>query len=137
MLTSFIGHAVLPESCPVCAHTPVTADDCIPHKSLRQTIKIWIKSQEKKRDDKDRAANAAAQAKASTATIEDTLVVQSVEQPVDAIKLEVSQDIHAPDSQEITVKHHDEEPSTLSRALAEVRSASKVQLSLRKSKKCI
>ncbi|OHE95646.1 pre-mRNA-splicing factor 38B [Colletotrichum orchidophilum] len=41
----------LPSSCPVCEHSPVSADDCTPLKSLRTTIKVFIRTQEKKRDE--------------------------------------------------------------------------------------
>ncbi|OAF54347.1 hypothetical protein VC83_09455 [Pseudogymnoascus destructans] len=39
----------LPSSCPVCEHTPVAAEDCKPHKSLRTTIKVFLRTEEKKR----------------------------------------------------------------------------------------
>ncbi|KAF2763331.1 hypothetical protein EJ05DRAFT_34291 [Pseudovirgaria hyperparasitica] len=43
----------LPESCPVCDHSPLSAEDCKPNKSLRLTVKAFLKAEEKKRD-KDR-----------------------------------------------------------------------------------
>ncbi|OCK76501.1 hypothetical protein K432DRAFT_306203, partial [Lepidopterella palustris CBS 459.81] len=46
--------SALPESCPVCAHSPLSADDCKPNKALRLTVKAFLKSEEKKRD-KERA----------------------------------------------------------------------------------
>ncbi|KFY92618.1 hypothetical protein V500_04115, partial [Pseudogymnoascus sp. VKM F-4518 (FW-2643)] len=39
----------LPSSCPVCEHKPVAAEDCKPHKSLRTTIKVFLRTEEKKR----------------------------------------------------------------------------------------
>ncbi|KAJ9639431.1 hypothetical protein H2199_006464 [Coniosporium tulheliwenetii] len=39
----------LPDSCPVCAHTPLAAEDCKPNKALRLTVKAFLKSEEKKR----------------------------------------------------------------------------------------
>lgn len=40
----------LPASCPVCEHSPLSADDCKPHKSLRTTIKVFLRTEEKKRE---------------------------------------------------------------------------------------
>jgi hypothetical protein len=45
-----IGHSTLPSSCPVCEHTPVAAADCKPNKSLRTTIKVFLRTEEKKRE---------------------------------------------------------------------------------------
>ncbi|KAH8805689.1 hypothetical protein F5884DRAFT_800247 [Xylogone sp. PMI_703] len=42
--------STLPASCPVCEHTPVAAEDCKPHKSLRTTIKVFLRTEEKKRE---------------------------------------------------------------------------------------
>ncbi|THV47891.1 hypothetical protein BGAL_0282g00100 [Botrytis galanthina] len=44
-------HSTLPSSCPVCEHTPVASEDCKPHKSLRTTIKVFLRTEEKKRVD--------------------------------------------------------------------------------------
>lgn len=44
------GHATLPSSCPVCEHSPLSADDCKIHKSLRTTVRVFLRSEEKKRD---------------------------------------------------------------------------------------
>ncbi|KAK7530202.1 uncharacterized protein J3D65DRAFT_640480 [Phyllosticta citribraziliensis] len=40
----------LPDSCPVCSHSPLSGDDCKPKKNLRLTVKAYLKSEEKKRD---------------------------------------------------------------------------------------
>ncbi|RKU41245.1 hypothetical protein DL546_002695 [Coniochaeta pulveracea] len=40
----------LPSSCPVCEHSPISADDCTPLKSLRTTIKVFLRTEEKKRE---------------------------------------------------------------------------------------
>jgi hypothetical protein len=40
----------LPSSCPVCEHTPVAGEDCKPNKSLRTTIKVFLRTEEKKRE---------------------------------------------------------------------------------------
>ncbi len=44
------GHSSLPPSCPVCEHSPLSADDCTPNKSLRTTIKVLLRTAEKKRE---------------------------------------------------------------------------------------
>lgn len=44
------GHSTLPSSCPVCEHSPVSAADCKPNKSLRTTIKVFLRTEEKKRE---------------------------------------------------------------------------------------
>jgi hypothetical protein len=44
------GQSTLPSSCPVCEHTPVSAEDCKPNKALRSTIKIFLRTEEKKRE---------------------------------------------------------------------------------------
>src|ERR1700722_13160648 len=44
------GQSSLPSSCPVCEHTPVAAEDCKPNKSLRTTIKVFLRTEEKKRE---------------------------------------------------------------------------------------
>jgi hypothetical protein len=41
----------------VCAHSPISANDCKPNRSLRLTVKAFIKSEEKKRD-KEKASAA-------------------------------------------------------------------------------
>jgi hypothetical protein len=45
-----VGQSTLPSSCPVCEHTPVAAEDCKPNKSLRTTIKVFLRTEEKKRE---------------------------------------------------------------------------------------
>ena len=44
------GHSTLPASCPVCEHSPLSADDCKIHKSLRTTVRVFLRSEEKKKD---------------------------------------------------------------------------------------
>jgi hypothetical protein len=50
LLMSDLGQSTLPSSCPVCEHTPVAAEDCKPNKSLRTTIKVFLRTEEKKRE---------------------------------------------------------------------------------------
>ena len=47
---SSIGQSTLPSTCPVCEHSPVASEDCKPHKSLRTTIKVFLRTEEKKRE---------------------------------------------------------------------------------------
>ncbi|KXJ97507.1 hypothetical protein Micbo1qcDRAFT_230148 [Microdochium bolleyi] len=42
--------STLPTSCPVCEHSPVSGDDCTVYKSLRTTIRVFLKTEEKKRE---------------------------------------------------------------------------------------
>lgn len=44
------GQSNLPSSCPVCEHSPVSGDDCTVYKSLRTTIRVFLKTEEKKRE---------------------------------------------------------------------------------------
>lgn len=41
--------ATLPNSCPVCSHSPLSPDDCKPHKALRTTIKVFLRTAATKR----------------------------------------------------------------------------------------
>lgn len=68
-LTFTIGQATLPESCPVCDHSPLSPDDCRPNKSLRLTVKAFLKNEEKKRD-KGRAADKSVKTPVSAAVQE-------------------------------------------------------------------
>lgn len=45
-----LGHSRLPQQCPVCEHSPLSAEDCKPNKSLRTTIKVFLRTEEKKRE---------------------------------------------------------------------------------------
>lgn len=45
-----LGHSKLPASCPVCEHTPISTEDCKPNKSLRTTIRVYLRTEEKKRE---------------------------------------------------------------------------------------
>ena len=44
------GQSTLPSSCPVCEHFPVTTADCKPNKSLRTTVRVFLRTEEKKRE---------------------------------------------------------------------------------------
>ena len=53
---SDVGQSSLPSTCPVCEHSPLSADGCTIHKSLRTTIRVFVRSEEKKRDNKQKDA---------------------------------------------------------------------------------
>ena len=63
-----VGQVTLPDTCPVCAHTPLSSDLCKPNKALRTTLKAFLRTEEKKRE-KDRQSATPA---AGTATAGDT-----------------------------------------------------------------
>ncbi|XXH04765.1 Vacuolar protein sorting-associated protein 21 [Hypoxylon texense] len=44
------SQSTLPSVCPVCEHSPVSASDCTVYKSLRTTIRVFLKTEEKKRE---------------------------------------------------------------------------------------
>ncbi|KAJ5489752.1 hypothetical protein N7539_004642 [Penicillium diatomitis] len=46
----------LPDTCPVCAHYPVSADLCKPNKALRTTLKAFLRTEEKKREKERQSA---------------------------------------------------------------------------------
>ncbi|KAJ5935076.1 hypothetical protein N7466_004623 [Penicillium verhagenii] len=76
--------SALVDTCPVCAHTPVSPDLCKPNKALRTTLKAYLRTEEKKRE-KDRLAAAA-----STPTIPTPVEseVGPTETPVDQVATE-------------------------------------------------
>jgi len=45
-----VGQTSLPSTCPVCAHSPLDASTSKPNKSLRLTVKAFIKAEERKRN---------------------------------------------------------------------------------------
>ncbi|KAJ5102515.1 hypothetical protein N7532_003044 [Penicillium argentinense] len=46
----------LVDTCPVCAHTPVSPDICKPNKALRTTLKAFLRTEEKKREKERQSA---------------------------------------------------------------------------------
>lgn len=50
----------LPDTCPVCAHTPLSSDLCKPNKALRTTLKAFLRTEEKKREKDRQSATPAA-----------------------------------------------------------------------------
>lgn len=45
-----LGQASLPDTCSVCAHTPVSPGLCKPNKALRITLRAFLRTEEKKRE---------------------------------------------------------------------------------------
>lgn len=43
------GSTTLPETCPICSHSPVSGEDCTPNKSARLSVKAFLKNEQKKR----------------------------------------------------------------------------------------
>ncbi|KAL3471963.1 hypothetical protein BJX99DRAFT_236488 [Aspergillus californicus] len=72
----------LPDTCPVCAHTPISSDLCKPNKALRTTLKAFLRTEEKKREKERQAALAAATEDATPA--EETPVQQDPQQEAHA-----------------------------------------------------
>lgn len=52
-----LGQSSLSDTCPVCAHNPVSPELCKPNKALRITLKAFLRTEEKKRE-KERQATA-------------------------------------------------------------------------------
>ncbi|TPR09461.1 amidohydrolase family protein [Aspergillus niger] len=63
--------ASLPETCPVCAHTPISPDLCKPNKALRTTLKAFLRTEEKKREKERQSATPATPATTNGATTAD------------------------------------------------------------------
>lgn len=51
-----LGQNSLPDTCPVCEHTPLSSDLCKPNKALRTTLKAFLRTEEKKREKERQAA---------------------------------------------------------------------------------
>ncbi|KAL5001286.1 hypothetical protein BDV10DRAFT_14093 [Aspergillus recurvatus] len=79
--------ASLPDTCPVCAHTPISSDLCKPNKALRTTLKAFLRTEEKKRE-KERQERQAAQPATSdeTAPAEESSVRQEPQQHSHAVE---------------------------------------------------
>ncbi|OJJ76607.1 hypothetical protein ASPBRDRAFT_192729 [Aspergillus brasiliensis CBS 101740] len=63
--------ASLPETCPVCAHTPISPDLCKPNKALRTTLKAFLRTEEKKREKERQSTTPATPATTNGATTAD------------------------------------------------------------------
>lgn len=57
----------MPETCPVCDHSPISPDLCKPNKALRTTLKAFLRTEEKKRE-KERPPAAPASPSTQTPT---------------------------------------------------------------------
>lgn len=118
----------MPSSCPVCEHTPVAAEDCKPNKSLRTTIRVFLRTEEKKRealrvkDQKDTPPatplevetpviptpaleeNSAPELKAET-SVEPTAEVPNVEAPIEHAGVDANAGENLPTEAEKDIPH--------------------------------
>ena len=107
-LTMYLGQANLPPSCPVCEHSPLSAEDCKPHKSLRITIRVFLRTEEKKR-----GASRAKEEKASeppTPIEAPKPSLPPVEPPAPEVKAEERIDSNAPEDIAPTAATEDHPP---------------------------
>lgn len=72
-----LGQASLPDTCSVCAHTPVSPDLCKPNKALRTTLKAFLRTEEKKRE-KERQSTAPVTPVISTPAENDTTPTEAI-----------------------------------------------------------
>lgn len=75
-----LGQASLSDSCPVCAHIPVSPDLCKPNKALRTTLKAFLRTEEKKREKERQAAAPPTPTVSEPPTIEQAPVEATAEQ---------------------------------------------------------
>lgn len=59
LIVRSLGQISLPETCPVCAHTPISSELCKPNKALRTTLKAFLRTEEKKREKERQSATPA------------------------------------------------------------------------------
>ncbi|KAL3461579.1 hypothetical protein BJX64DRAFT_260470 [Aspergillus heterothallicus] len=96
--------ASLPDTCPVCTHTPISSDLCKPNKALRTTLKAFLRTEEKKREKERQASlpasvdNAPAadetpvkQAPEESHTIEGTAAAEDIQLPAQNEPLSAAQ----------------------------------------------
>lgn len=95
----FSGQASLPDTCPVCAHTPISSDLCKPNKALRTTLKAFLRTEEKKREKERQQATPTTPADATPAqqetpaptdTPQDSHVEEKLEPPSDSLPVQQS-----------------------------------------------
>jgi hypothetical protein len=80
VLTRTTGQASLPDTCPVCAHTPISSDLCKPNKALRTTLKAFLRTEEKKREKERQERQEAQPAPSGTAAPADEALVRQESQ---------------------------------------------------------
>ncbi|PWY89616.1 hypothetical protein BO94DRAFT_464220 [Aspergillus sclerotioniger CBS 115572] len=102
--------ASLPETCPVCAHTPISPDLCKPNKALRTTLKAFLRTEEKKREKERLSATPATPATTNGATTADGTPIQQETPAVSSVpEVSAAEGVSAPDH---PVDAPLEEPST-------------------------
>lgn len=77
----------------MCSHNPVNAEDCKPNKSLRQTIKVFLKTKEKEKN--KGAAPVKPSAPATPAPVEATIVQSIEEVPAQEVPAPVEESVAA------------------------------------------
>ncbi|PYI07681.1 hypothetical protein BO78DRAFT_312607 [Aspergillus sclerotiicarbonarius CBS 121057] len=88
----------LPETCPVCAHTPISSDLCKPNKALRTTLKAFLRTEEKKREKERQSATPATPATTNGATTADGTPIQPETPAVSsAPKVPAAEGVSAPE----------------------------------------
>lgn len=91
----------MPDTCPVCAHTPLSSDLCKPNKALRTTLKAFLRTEEKKREKDRQSATPAAPADGTSTPPEQPVADAAPDAPVPA----------APDHQNATEEKPEIAPS--------------------------
>ncbi|RAK96749.1 uncharacterized protein BO80DRAFT_215611 [Aspergillus ibericus CBS 121593] len=90
--------AALPETCPVCAHTPISSDLCKPNKALRTTLKAFLRTEEKKREKERQSATPATPATTNGATTADGTPIQQETPAVSSVpEVPAAEGVSAPD----------------------------------------
>lgn len=100
-----LGQTSLTDTCPVCAHTPVSPDLCKPNKALRTTLKAFLRTEEKKREKERQSAAPATPTFPTPAESEQTPAETPVEQTsadvpaenAEALPVEIKSDEAAPE----------------------------------------
>ncbi|KAL4920113.1 hypothetical protein BDW62DRAFT_22749 [Aspergillus aurantiobrunneus] len=90
----------LPDTCPVCAHTPISSDLCKPNKALRTTLKAFLRTEEKKREKERQAALPATPD--DVAHPEETSVKQDPQQVPNAVEETPTNGIRLPEPTEVS-----------------------------------
>lgn len=112
ILTFVSGQATLPSSCPVCEHTPVSGADCTVYKSLRTTIRVFLKTEEKKREATRPKINGSAPPTPAqvTPTPTPTQTQRPVDPPIESSVPEATNSEHALDNITVPITQSSVEP---------------------------
>lgn len=103
-LLIYLGQSTLPDTCPVCTHAPLDGSTCNPNKSLRLTIKAFLKSEERKRSKSKISVSTKDTASIGTTSVPPT--------PADDIKVEIQPEL-AKEQSVLPSVEQSEEPSAV------------------------